>query len=308
MAYAYTTDEFLSDLIKSARLPDGDNNYTNDDLLHMADDEVQNSLAPLLKSLDEGFYIEPFFGSFSVGQADYSIPRYAMWNAIYRVDLVENGNFRILYRIEPDELSQYDQNATGVPARFYPKHDVITFLPTPAAGVSVSYCMYIWRRPGAMVQTSAAAKVQSVNYATGQVTYTAIPPTTFTSSSVHDFYSSVSPFRRIGTAVQATALAANVQTFPIASVATLQAGDYVCMLDETVFLPIPIELKSFLRDLVIKQIAQDSVDAEKYQMQRAEILERAKTAMKAPGQRIFAQPKTMKVTQSPLLWGRRRWW
>ena len=179
-------------------------------------------------------------------------------------------------------------------------HDTIVFYPKPTPADGSWRCQY-YRRPGRLVKVSAAAKVQSVNKANGQVTYTAVPPSTFTASSTHDFYLGQPPFKRLQTNITATTIAGAVQTFPVASVQNINANDYVCLLDETVFPDMPTELQDLFVELIVQRLAKIQNDATKYQYSDKEVNERIEAAYFSIGQRDTAQSVDINLVNSPFI-------
>ena len=306
----YTTDDLLASVKLNSYLPP-QINFTDQQFLELGDDEIFNSLASLLVSFDQGYYQESLDNPFVAGQSVYSFPKYAMWNKIRRIDRISNGNivYPSLRMITPDQIWENNSYQQGTPRAFLLNHDTIQFFPTPQAGITDLWRIWYYRRPGRMVLKSAAANVQSVNLATGQVTYAAVPPATFTASSYHDFYSSTPPFVRLQNNIQASALAGNVQTFPVASVQNLKQGDWVNILDETVFPPVPLELQPFLMELIVKTLTKTILDVDAYQVQRGEILERIKSVVSsAPGNRNVGQSiKMTQVRNGRLSWRRYYW-
>ncbi len=300
---AYTTDDLLTQVRISCFLPSAQVTFTDAEILSIGDDEVLSSFAPMLVSLNQNIYLENVTTPFVAGQNRYVINKYAMWNKLRRVDKQTSTNIVEMHRIEIDELAYHPQ--TGTPRSYYLDDSSIIVVPTPAVSQDSLY-YWIYRRPGRMVVTSAAAKVQSINYNTGAVTYTAAPPATFTASSTHDSYANRSPFRRVGTEATATALAANVQTFPAASVAGLLAGDYVCVVEETVFPPLTAELHPFLQDAIIASMNTTQPDGEVYNMKKQELLEKARNAYIAPGNRTVGQPKKISCRKNPFIGAGRR--
>jgi len=298
---AYQTNDLLDQIKLEAYIPVAQGNFTDAQILSIADGEVMNTICPTLVSMDENWYLETTDGAYTANQSDYTLPQYAMWLKLKRVDRINSGQILPIIRIDIPDLRYMQTSSTGTPHSFYLKHDVITFVPTPASGITDTYRFYIYRRPNRMVVTSAAAQVQSVNLVNGQVTYTAVPPATYTASSFHDFFKGLSPFRRIITNSQATAIAGAVQTFPVADVQGLVAGDWICVHDETVFPPAPIELHEDIKDLTIAMLMKTQSDFDSYQSTKAEIVEKIKSMMIAPGVRIVTQGKKLSLRGHPSL-------
>lgn len=296
---AYFTDDLLAQVKLQAYIPVAQGNFTDSQLLSIADQELLNTICPTLVSMDENFYLEYVDGNWVAGQSDYTFPQYAMWSKLKRVDRINNSQFLPLTRIDVQQLRFLNTTQAGTPYYFYLKNDVITFFPTPQAGITDQYRAWFYRRPNRMVVKAAAAEIASVNKATGQVTYTAVPPATYTANSFHDFFAGLSPFKRLKTNIQATAILGNVQTFPIADVQDLSAGDWICVHDETVFPGVSIELQDILKDLMIAVLTRTQSDFDTYNAQKAQIVERIKTTMVAPGVRIVTQGKKMTLRGHP---------
>jgi hypothetical protein len=304
----YTSDDLVTDIERDSFAPAAQSQFTAAQKLKIADDELQESLAPILAALDAGYFLESADTALVADQAGYDFDRYAMWNKVRRVELLDaNGSPREIDLVTPEQRSNYDITTNGPPRAFELSHTQIVLLPTPAVATE-TLRQWIYRRPGRLVPVASAAVVQSVDTGTGIVTYTASKPATFTSSSVHDFYRGNSPFRRVGTAATATASgSATTHTFSLANAALITAGDYVCLRDETVFPCVPIELVPFLKDLVIRSLARSQMDQAAYQVARAEVVDRAKAAMAAgPGARAVGHPKKISIPLQRVFGGRKR--
>jgi hypothetical protein len=305
---AYTTDDLVADIKRDSFLPVAQRDFTSAVLLNIADQELVETIAPALVAHDDGFFLEPADQAFVASQSDYVLDRYAMWGKVRRVQrLTADGEPIGLERLTQEQAEERDATGTGEPEAFLPLHDSVRVFPAPA-DASEDLRMWIYRRPGRMVLQASAAQVQSVNSGTGVVTYTLSKPATFTASSVHDFYRGDSPFKRIGTAVSATASpGATQQTFSTANAALLAAGDWVCVRDETVFPAIPIELHPFLKDLVIRSIARTTMDQAQYMTARQEIADRMIAVLQAgPGARIVGHPKRISIPLARVYGGGRR--
>jgi hypothetical protein len=304
---AYTTDDLVTDVQRDSYLPVAQRDFSSSVILNIADQELQETIAPALVAFDDGWFLETDDQDFAASTADYVIPRYAMWGKVRRAEaLTSSGDPRDLVRLTQEQVGGWDTTGTGTPNAYLVMHDVVRVYPKPSDATE-DLRLWIYRRPGRMVPTTSAAQVSSVNSGTGVVTYTGAPPATFTSSSTHDFYRGTSPFRRIGTAKAATAQTGSTQTFSTTNAALLTAGDWVCVRDETVFPAIPIELHPFLKDLVIRSMARTQGDAAQYQRQRQEIADRMMAVLQAgPGARVVGQPKRISIPVSRVYPGRRR--
>lgn len=310
---SYTSDDLVTDIERDSFQPAAQDQFTTAQKLKIADDCILRTLAPMLVSLDAGYFDEYADTALVASQSGYTIDRYAMWNKLRKVEILDADDVpREINLVTKETKNNYDTVNSGTPQAFEVRHDQVVLLPAPSTATE-TLRQWIYRRPGRLVATSSAAVVSSVNTSTGVVTYTASKPSTFTSSSVHDFYSANSPFRRITTAITATASpGATQQTFASGSLAALAAsglaaGDYVCVRDETVFPAIPLELQPFLVDLVLLSLARTQMDQAAYATQRQEISDRARAAMQAgPGLRVVGHPKKVSINIGRVFGNRRR--
>lgn len=297
---SYTSDDLITDIDRDSFQPGAQDHFTTAQKLRIADQAIHKTLAPLLVSLDAGYFLEPADQAFVADQAGYDLDRYAMWNKVRRVEVLNEDDVpRELDLIDdPAQRANYDTVNSGTPRAFEMRHTQIVVTPPPEDATE-TLRQWIYRRPGRLVATTAAAVVASQN-GSGVITYTADKPSTFTSSSVHDFYRGTSPFRRIATAATASASGSTTtHTFATATAALVQAGDYVCVRDETVFPAVPIELMPFLVELVILSLSKTSLDQKAYEVQRQEIADRARAAfMAGPGQRVVGHPKKIRIPRS----------
>jgi hypothetical protein len=294
---AYTSDDLVTDVKRDSYLPTAQRDFSPAVILGIADQETQETIAPALVAFDDGFFLESADQSFVADQAEYPLDRYAMWNKLRLLErLASDGAPGEMTRLTQEQAGLRDWLGSGTPDAYLMLSDQIRVFPKPSAATETMR-QWIYRRPGRLVPTTSAAQVSSVDSGTGVVTYTGSKPSTFTASSTHDFYRGSSPFRRVGTAKSATASpGATQQTFSTTNAALLQAGDWVCVRDETVFPAMPIELHPFLKDLVIRSLARTQMDAAQYGIQRQEIQDRMVAVLRAgPGTRVVGAPKRISI-------------
>jgi hypothetical protein len=79
----------------------------------------------------------------------------------------------------------------------------------------------------------------------------------------------------------------------------------VCLEDETVFLPIPVDLRSMLVRATVKALSRTQGDNESWQILRADMQDDIAAIMKAPGHRTDGNPKVMKIRNQLVRGGRR---
>lgn len=312
------TDEFVADIRRDSLMPAVQSQWSDQRILDVAYDEVLSSVAVPLTEIDHSYYREAEDITLVAGQSAYDVPRYAMLGKIHLLQLVNtSGAIDKLDRMDPPEEEFFKSTTSGHPKRVRVDGSQIIVNPAPTAADIVTWPTlraYIYRRPSRMVRlttsgTNAARAFTVSTAAAALVTYTAATTamTDFTSSSVHDFYDGVAPFRRIGSAKTATAkAAATTQGFATATVALLSAGDFVCMRDETCVVPIPsAELLKPLRQLVIASIAATFGEKAAYTTALEQFTGKVATLFPAASNRLQGNLAAMTLLHSPFLRGLR---
>lgn len=302
----YTADNLLLDLKRDSYIAASQGNWADPDLLAIASDMITRRLAPMLWSLKQGYFKEHIDQVLTALVGGYDMPSQAMWNKIHFVCLVDtSGNILDTpIRIEPLELPFQHSSTPGTPNAIYYEHAQYILDPVPNAAAAAAYTlrMFYARRPGTLVKAVQAATVLSVNSGTGVVTYSAALPVAFGSTTQHDIYTSVSPYRRKNTkALTATALAGATQTFSLADVAYFAAGDTVNMLEETIYPPVPKELYPSIVELVIARISKSKGDRQAFEDAASEIVKDGQSAMMVMSERDEGRPKKLSLLHSPFL-------
>lgn len=304
---AYTTDDLVTSVQRDSFLPVAQGQWTTAKILALGDKMIHRRIVPAMLEVKDGYYRETSDITLVSGTASYDLPRYAMFNKIHQAMLVASDGLTLgsLLRKDPPDLKYWNSTTSGVPSMMRFDADQLTLNPTPnAAGIIQWPTLRVWlyRRPGRMVSTGAAAIVSSIG-GSGVVTYTAAPPSTHTASSVHDFYSNVSPFRRVGSAVTATAQSGSTQTFSVANAALLSAGFYVCLRDETVYPPCSIEVQPFLEELIIQSMSNTQGDKAASDASMKSIVDDMMMLIGASSNRADAMPQVASLVHSPFVRG-----
>lgn len=300
--------EFSTDaIIKKVRLYDfstsSQTQYEDTDILLILDDMIRELIMPNLIVLNEGYGLIKEDNLLVAGQTDYPVPKRAILNMLSFVRILRSdGTEKNLERVPPSRINFRDPNRTGTPSS-YAMYDLsIKFDSIPLAGTNESYRIHYFRRPNKLVLLASAALVDSVNKATGVVTYVSVPAG-FTATSIHDFIYRNSPFTILNEEVQASALAGLTQTFPIPAVQNLNKGDYVCLTGETIVPGIPIEVFQLLIETYMAMSGQAQNDVNKFQIADKLVKERISSIYLIPGARVPDQTISLNILNSPLMPG-----
>ncbi len=306
---AYTTDDLITAVKRDSFLPAAQTQWTDARILAVADKCVHRRIIPAFIGVADGFYRETVNITLVAEQASYDVPQYAVLNKIHQAKLASAttsaARLGELLRKEPSDLAFWNATTSGSPYMLRFDADQLTLNPAPSASAIVSWPylrVWIYRRPGRMVTVASAAQVLSIDTGTGEVTYTGNKPATFTSSSTHDVYRSTSPFRRVITAAVASASgSATTQTFSTTNAALLQAGDWICVADETVYPPCSIEVVPFLEELIIKSMSTTQGDRKAADAAAKEIVDDMMLLVSAAANRADAMPQVQSLLRSPFV-------
>lgn len=275
------------------------------DLLKVADDVIKSEIVPVLITLNENFYVTRLEANFVVNQSEYALPQFAMYNMISNAKFVNSTGQE--FDINPVPINRSivrNYTLAGQPSEYYLENKTISFFPPPASALD-KYRIFYFRRPAFLTLSANVAIITAVNKATGLVTYASLPAAGFTATSVHDFYSSNSPFVRLGDAITATAQAGVTQTFPVASVQNLSIGDAVSVTGYCHIPDIPVELQLLLVQLMKSKVATSQTDQTKYAMTQDQVEKKMASLLYVPGNRLANQAVSLNVNNSPLLSGYR---
>lgn len=312
------TDDLVDQILRDCPLPAVQSQFTHQQLLDIAWEQFTRRMAPILTRARPDLFRETHDITLEADTSTYTIPKYAMGRKLYLGHLLDStGSIQKLIHREPTEDYLWNETSSNHPYVIRLQATQIEIKPAPSSGDIAAWPTlrtYIFRRPGRFVRatdfgdgtnTGRAAQVDSV--ASDTVTYTELMPSDFSASSTHDFYALDEPHRRVGTAIDATgAPSTSSQTFAVADAALISAGDWVCLENETVFMPFPVDFVGHLKDLVIHSIGKTQADQQAYDSTLKELAEDAKTLFPQAAEPMDGNPQIITLRQSPFLQALRR--
>lgn len=306
-------DTWIDTLTRDSYLPAVQGGFTHQQLLDAAWEQVVRHMAPMMITARSTFFRESYDITLVAAQATYDIPPFAMLNKLQLGYLIDsNGAIGKLHRCDPPEDEFFFETSDGHPIRIRLHDKQIELIPAPSAGDLTTWPTlrtWIYRRPGRFVRATddgsgdnVARAARVLTSAAGLVTYTGIMPSSFEATSSHDFFSQTSPYRRVGTAVAAlTAPDTSSQTFSTANAALITAGDYVCLTNETCFMPVPVEMGGHVKDLVIASIGKTQADKDAYKTALETLARDVKVMFPAAADPLEGNPQVMTLRHSPFL-------
>lgn len=299
---AYTADDLILDIKRRSFLPVAQRQFSNANLLTIADEQLLGTIAPKLRRLDQGYWLEAYDQALVADQRRYAFPRYAMWNKVNALHLVDADGAVVqpLTRAEPYNQRWTRGVASGQPTRCWFEHDKVVLDPPPssAAASALTLRQWIYRRPNRLIETSGALQIVSI--AGNDVTTTTVDSDVFYEGEEVDVFSPNSPFTRVATGMTLGGVTGDTFTQTAADVALLSEGDWICPQDRTVFPCLPIEMVPYLVSLVVLELSASQGDAEAYRVAREGIIRDMVSLLDGASNRADSQPKTVSLFNSPL--------
>lgn len=250
----WLASELISSLKRRGSIPTSGESWTEADFRAYANDSMRGYILPLLRRLNEEFFVTTFDTTLTAGTASYRISYRALGEALRDVMLSDgSGGYFSLPRKNPHDVSDYLSQTSGKPTAFYLQDDAIVLTPTPSAADTLRVkCMV---RPGKLVATSRVYDVTGKTSTTLTVTclddsVSTTAATFFGSSATVDVIKAQPGFRhlRIDDAVT---ISGNTITFASAVLSSVAVGDYVCVAEESPVPQIPAEMHPLLAQDVV---------------------------------------------------------
>lgn len=253
-----TSDEFLADIKRLITIPSNQSRFTNADFLAFGNRKMQDTLVPVIDSLQQEFFVTKTLTDIVVSQDIYAIPPRALGRKLREVKIVGPSGGRADFPKIAVEREQF-YRAAGTPWGFYFYGDRIAIVPVPQA---TGYQLQLWwfLGPGKLIPVSDAAVVQSI--AGDDVTVVSLPSTIVTGSTI-DFIQGVSGNSCISIDKEVINVAGNTLTFTTGDVPTdLAAGDYISIAQTSPVLQIPDPAVPYLVTLTAMEVLQAIGDFE----------------------------------------------
>jgi len=283
---AYTTSDLLSIIKKKAFLPGTQSTFTDDDLLDLATDEMRDNIVPIIMKTRGEYYT--VFEDFAFGGDSHyiRIPSRAIGGALREVTLLQGADEERNLSLKTIEDKPY-QFSRGYIDAFYLQGNKIY----PMTGQSGTLRVYYHIRPSALIQTSAATQVVSIDRDTGVITTSAIP-SAWGSSNTVDFLEEFSGFDILGSDVSCTIGTGQITVAPTSIPSELVAGSWISLRDTSPVPQIPVELFAYLAQAVVVQVLDSVGDFEARESAEKKLAQIEKNALSILSPRVEGEGKT----------------
>lgn len=247
----YTTAGLMENIKRRGSIPADQSTLGEDEMLAIADDELQTVVAPMVMSLRADHFLahEDFETD---DEIEYEIPSDAMNRNLKSVVFVEeDGSEVALTRIELDDESSAPefQRRSFPNGAYYIRGDVVKLYPRANPGKTLR--MHFYRLPNQLVPVTEAAEVLSIDYDNNIVTTSGIPADWVTGDSVCCVKGK--PGFTLRFAAQ-TASDVSSPTITVEDASDIVAGDWIALEGDSPIPQIPLEAHPILAQAALVKI------------------------------------------------------
>lgn len=283
------TTEFLARVKRGVTVPSIQYRFTDNDILKMADEEMESRLLPEITSVRQDYYVKHRNTSITSGISDYKIPYRSIGRTLIDVKLVStDGTYlRNLPITSIQDKSAWTPMVGGDPRAFLIEGDNYVLLPTPtSSSVSFYVQLYYELKPSRLVTVDRCSKITAFDTTTGIVTILAAN-TTFNTGDVMDIIDGQTANSNKAEDITNTNVAGTSVTFSAASLPSgLAVGDYLTESDESCFVQAPQEFVQSLVQSVICRMLHAQGDFEGLQAGYTELDRRISAAKSLLANRV----------------------
>lgn len=222
-----TTSDLITNIKLKGSFPTASDLFSNSDFLSILNDEVLNTIVPIVSKVNEEYFLTYKNYSITANQEAYRIPKRAIASTLRDIQLIDSsGNVQSLMRLfEEDRTS-----TTSGPIGYYIKSNQVLLSPVPTSSTGTLKLAYI-RRPSKLVLPTSCAQITSIDTNNNQVIVASVPSTMTTNISI-DFIQQDSPNDILDMDVLITGVSGTTVSF--SSLPTdLAIGDYICLAGES---------------------------------------------------------------------------
>lgn len=165
------TTEFLQAVKRAMTVPTYQARYSDTDMLAIADEEMRNTITPMLKSMREEYMVRYVDIPTVEDQMEYQIPRRALGMVLREVWYLQNGGaqFQNMPRIHLENSFYYvgtpaNPNVAANPFGFFLRNDKIAIVPTPQNVGTLR--LWYFLKPSKLVLPTRTVTIESLTYNT----------------------------------------------------------------------------------------------------------------------------------------------
>jgi hypothetical protein len=282
----FTVTAIINDAKLRASMPSAQPLFQEPDFVTLINNHMISIVIPLIKSVNEEYFVIDKDVPLVAGQNAYTIPSRALGGALRDVVLVDAaGNEQELARVAPEVVKGNTGSASGI----YLKDDQVVFHPALSNPPAVYIRFKYERRPNDLCIVSLAGKINSVDTVAKTITL-ASKPSSWTSSTTFDIIQPVPQFKSIIDDMAVMNIVGNVLTVA-ALPAGIAAGQYIAESMRAPIAQLPYEAHKLLAQLGAISLLESMKDSAGLRDARDTYGEMEEKFMKVITPRIEGAPK-----------------
>jgi len=247
----YTTDTLVATIKRRGSIPSSQQLFTDEDIIALANDEMETTLVPQLMKVQEGYFLG--VTDLTIQNGYVEIPEDAVGQKIHNVSLVDGDTTIPLTRFSIKNAEEA-LDLTGTGYYILGNRIIIKFNNTASAIVRIYYP----RRPLQLVSMSNAGKVVNVNTLTNEITLSFVP----TDWQISDTLNIIRGKQPFNTVIEATITNLSAPTIELDSVEGIQVGDYVALDGFSPIPQLPVEAHKILAQATVVKVLEAMGDRE----------------------------------------------
>jgi hypothetical protein len=285
--FNYTSTNLLADIKRRSYAPISQITLTDQDLLDMADEELQVGVVPFMMEVREEYLVDYVDYNIEGNENQFEVPSRSIGAKLRDVTVLTSPssqgnqpNEKSLPQINAED-SVWNNNYNNLLSiqSFFLRDNNVVLSPSASSYAGQQLRLYYFKRPNKLVLTSNCAQITSITDNTCTVN---LVPTSYGSGNAISITSDVvkasPPFKLLTMDISLTIdSTTNTVTFPNPlSDYSISVGDYICLAGETPIPIIPVELQSFLAQRVAVTILSSLGDPKNFEMATNRLLEMEK--------------------------------
>ena len=311
MSRVLSGNKLIDSVRKRSMAPDDTSVFTDQDILDIANEELDVQLLDKLLSLHEE-HLTTHIDIPMNSKGIYDIPYRSIGNKIRDISLVSGSQSNPvlweLSQVSIGELPDYTYSSTSTHLDlFYVESNQIKLI-----NPSTSYNfirIYFYIRPNYLTKLESAAKISniSIDQTLGTVTFNFINiPSTFSTETMFDFIGNRTPNKIKGFDITPISIDISLKTiiFSLSNLedilSDIKIGDYLTKAEESPFPNIPTEMHPLLAQLTAIHILEATGDSEGLSNALSRFEKMNKSVMQLVDDRVELAPKKIKPRHGTL--------
>ena len=282
---AFDTTRLLAQIKLKGAIPEG--RFTDQEILDVAYDVLISNITPFLVSNREDYYVMSETQAITASQASYSLPSRAIGQSLREVKMIRGNQVIDLERIDLEEVTSISE---GQPNQFYIENNELILYPTPQTTAD-TLKQYFFIRPSKLVPITESARITAIDTGTNTIT-TTDAPSDWTTADTFDLIQGKSGFRILSQDLTASSVATNSITLS-GIPSTLVVGDYINLVEETVFPYLPTEAHSLLVHATVAELLESIGDMNGFQAAEVRVARMMEVLESLFATRVQGAPKQL---------------